>query len=75
MIHWLQTAFNTYWLHPLHANGYQWWSGAGSDLGEVSIFGVVLVHFRHHNCHVKGCWRLGHADLSGRVTCRRHLDT
>jgi len=23
--------------HPLHGQGYQFWSGIGSDLGELSI--------------------------------------
>lgn len=74
MIHWLQTAISTYLLHPMHGNGYQLWSGIGSDLGEVSILIALATWAKHHNCETRGCWRLGHVHPShGRPVCRRHL--
>ena len=78
MIHWLGQAVHTYVFHPLTGYGYQWWSGAGSDLGEASILTALIVHFRHHNCHRKGCWRLGHQHPDpkhpghGLPVCRKH---
>jgi hypothetical protein len=80
MMHWITTAWNTYVLHPERGNGYQWWSGIGSDFGEVTIVAAILATLRHRNCHEKGCWRLGHPHPEhGFPTCRRHyhraLDT
>lgn len=38
--------------------GYGFFSGVGSDLGEVALVGVVIGGYRHVNCHIKSCWRL-----------------
>jgi hypothetical protein len=38
---------------------YGFWSGFGSDLGEATIVVGVAAAWRHHNCHVKGCPRIG----------------
>ncbi|MGH7722232.1 MAG: hypothetical protein ACRENL_05275 [Candidatus Dormibacteria bacterium] len=53
---------------------YLWWSGMGSDLSEVAIIGAVIGLFTRHNCHVKGCWRLGTRPVGGttHVVCSRH---
>lgn len=73
MSHWLGTAITTYLLHPLHANGYQWWSGAGSDLGEATLIGTVIGLAKHRNCHHKGCWWPGHRHPTyGWPACRHH---
>ena len=73
MIHWLHTAVRTYVLHPLHSNGYQWWSGLGSDLTEVALIGALVTLFKHHNCHHKGCLRIGHRHPKhGWPSCKRH---
>ena len=57
---------------------YGFWSGFGSDLAEFAaafafITGAV-VSYRHKNCHVKGCLRLGrHPAAGGQFTvCRKH---
>ena len=70
MPHW----FYTYFVHVLSGNGYQLWSGLGSDFGEVTLIGLVMVWWRHHNCHVYHCWRLSwhpHPDHKHPV-CRHH---
>lgn len=73
MIHWLQQAWSSYGAHPLHANGYQWWSGAGSDLGEITLLAAIVAVLKHKNCHEKGCWRLGHSHPEhGFPVCRKH---
>ena len=52
---------------------YGFWSGFGSDVGEVTIIGALLGSYRVHNCEVHRCWRLGrHATSAGHRVCRRH---
>lgn len=50
---------------------YLFWSGIGSDLGEITLLGAIVGMARHKNCHVQGCWRLGHPH-EGVVRCRKH---
>ena len=42
---------------------YNFWSGIGSDLGEITLVtGLILGilgFYKHHNCHVEKCRRLG----------------
>lgn len=65
--------FSTYFLHVLHGDGYQWWSGAGSDLGELTLVGIALGVVRHHNCHQRRCWRPGHRHPEhGWPSCKQH---
>jgi hypothetical protein len=71
--HWLLNFTGT----NIPANGSKWynfWSGFGSDLGELVIIGSVVALFRHHNCTVKGCWRIGHHPVTGTPykTCHKH---
>lgn len=73
MLHWLSTAISVYLLHPLRGDGYQWWSGLGSDLGELTLIGLLAGAYKHANCEEPGCWRLGHRHPDhGRPVCRRH---
>lgn len=53
---------------------YAFWSGFGSDLGELAIVGGLATLVRKHNCHVKRCPRLGRHPVEGTafVVCRRH---
>jgi hypothetical protein len=70
MPHW----FYVYFVHVLSGKGYQFWSGIGSDVGEITLVGLVMVWWRHHNCHVYRCWRLSwhpHPDHKHPV-CRHH---
>lgn len=55
-------------LDPLHGDGYQFWSGIGSDAFLLAPF---LWLIKHHNCHMDGCWRLGHV-LNGKPVCKKH---
>ena len=72
-----------WWLQFLHPGqlrdqgGYWFWSGLGSDFGEATIVAAVLATFRHHNCHVKGCPRIGHYEVKGTPykVCRKHHPT
>jgi len=53
---------------------YNFWSGFGSDLGEIAIIGSVLALFKQHNCTVKGCLRIAHHPVDGTSykTCHKH---
>lgn len=60
-------------LHPMAGRGYQFWSGIGSDISELTLVVGVGVFLHHHNCIEKGCWRMGHRDPEhGHPLCRRH---
>ena len=57
--------------------GDAFWSGFGSDLGEVTLITAILASaygaYRHHACHVDGCWRPGHTDPKvSAPACPRH---
>ena len=71
MLTWLKTAIDTYVWHPLHGNGYQWWSGLGSDL---TYAGIGYATYRKHNCYEHRCWRIGthKSQLDQHVRCRKH---
>jgi hypothetical protein len=56
---------------------YGFWSGFGSDMGEVVLFGAVITMYRKHSCHVHRCWRMARHPVDGTpyVVCRRHHPT
>lgn len=43
---------------PVALYWYSLWSGIVGDLGYLAIVGGLITTARHHNCGVKGCWRL-----------------
>ena len=57
---------------------YNFWSGFGSDLGEITLVTAVCIGVytgvRKVNCHTKGCWRIGHHALDGTpyILCKHH---
>jgi hypothetical protein len=71
------------WPWFLHVTGtdntsgywYGWWSGFGG----FTFMGLTAtwLHLRRHNCHAKGCWRIGKHPVDGTpyVTCRKHHPT
>jgi hypothetical protein len=71
---WWQLA--QHWLGLDNASGtaYLAWSGAGGDIGELAIFGAIIAGFRHANCHVRRCLRVGRAPVTGSPwhVCWRH---
>jgi hypothetical protein len=38
---------------------YGFWSGFGGSIPDFLILGSIITVYRHHNCHVAGCLRLG----------------
>ena len=55
---------------------YLFWSGFGGIVIPplLTAVPIVWVLLRRHNCHVRGCWRIGRNAVEGTayVVCRRH---
>ena len=70
-MHWFNVLWHWVEVHTgiVNESGlyYAFWSGFGSDLGELTIVVAVIGTARKWNCHIKGCWRLAHHeyDLDG----------
>lgn len=72
--HWFLNVTGT---HPSGSGEwYNFWSGFGSDIGEIAIIGSLITIVRHQNCAVKGCLRFGRHeyDMDGvkHKVCRTH---
>lgn len=54
--------------------GYGFFSGVGSDIGELAIIGGLISIYRKHTCHIDGCWRIAKHPVEGTpyVACRKH---
>jgi hypothetical protein len=65
---WLYHAVRWTWHDP---DGYNFISG---PLADITLLGGGYAVARHHNCHVKGCLRIGRhpVDGTGYVVCRKH---
>lgn len=71
---WLAHVFG---IDNLSGPAYGFWSGIGSDIGELAIAGGMVTLVRRHQCHVHRCWRIGHLPVEGtpHVVCRKHHPT
>jgi hypothetical protein len=56
----------------LSGRWYGFWSGAGGDIGQITLIAAVLGAFRKHNCHQRRCWRIGRHLVDGTPWCDRH---
>jgi hypothetical protein len=54
--HWFQTFTGA---NNASGTWYGFWSGFGGSIPDFLILGSIITVYRHHNCHVKGCPRLG----------------
>jgi hypothetical protein len=57
-------------------NGSKWynfWSGFGSDLGELVIIGAIIGWYKRNKC--VNCWRFSHHDVAKTHfrTCHKHF--
>jgi hypothetical protein len=52
---------------------YGFFSGFGSDLGEIALIGALWAAWHRVNCHTKGCLRIGRQRVEGTtyVVCRK----
>jgi hypothetical protein len=71
LVHWLEVHTGT-----VNEPGpyYGFFSGFGSDLGEVALIGGLITFVRHANCGAPGCWRLGKHPTADNIhrLCRHH---
>lgn len=69
--HWILTVTGA---NNTSGTWYGFWSGFGSDLTEFVIFAGFIKLYRHHNCTIKGCPRIGHHPIDGTPykTCHKH---
>jgi hypothetical protein len=65
---WVYNAGRWTWHDP---DGYNFISG---PLADITLLGGGYAIARHHNCHVKGCWRVARAHVSGTdyIVCHKH---
>lgn len=73
-MHWLAHLLG---LDNMSGPWYGFWSGFGSDLGELAIFGGLFATYRRHTCHVdhpRFCWRPGVHPVEGTPyrACKKH---
>lgn len=58
---------------------YALWSGIVGDVGSFVILAGAFSMFRKHNCHVKGCRRIGRFTVpnenGGYLVCAKHHPT
>lgn len=53
------------------SRAYAFWSGFGSDIGEVTVFAGFIALYHHMKC--SSCPRIGiHKMDTGQKTCHRH---
>jgi hypothetical protein len=57
---------------PGVAPNYNFWSGSGSDIAEVTLLGMAAGWWHKHNCHEERCWRIGRHAVDGTPWCNRH---
>lgn len=53
---------------------YGFWSGIGSDIGQVTLLGGGVALWSRHTCHVTGCHRWARHPVQGTpyATCAKH---
>ena len=82
-IYWMVARFSWLVIHLSQETGtsdsasrsYDYWSGFGSVFPwSLAILGGIAGLFHKHNCHVKGCWRIGKFDIDGTpyTVCPKH---
>jgi hypothetical protein len=65
---WMWNALRWTWHDP---DGYNIVSG---PIADVTLLGGAYAIARKHNCHVRGCWRVGRAAVEGTnyIVCGKH---
>jgi hypothetical protein len=53
---------------------YDFYSGFAQAIGSITLLGGLIALGRKHNCHVKGCWRIGRQQIEGKnwLLCHKH---
>ena len=72
MIHLWTDFLNWTGSNNVSGNQYGFFSGFGSDISEFLILGGIIQLYHAHNCHVKGCARIGKHRVGHYVVCKKH---
>lgn len=51
---------------------YGFWSGIGSDFGEITLIAAILTFYKMHECHIDGCHRFGKHPFEHYKLCKKH---
>lgn len=55
---------------------YNFWSGSGSDISEITlafaVLSIAIGGYRKVNCHHYRCWRIGRFHAGHYVVCHKH---
>lgn len=57
--------------------GYNFWSGIGSDIGEITLVVGLVAFYLKHTCHVSRCYRWAKHPVQGTpyTACGKHHPT
>lgn len=74
---WLLHLLDEYGITNMNNRWYAFWSGSGSDIGEIALLGALVGMYKRHTCHVDSprfCWRPGTHPVEGTPfrACKRH---
>lgn len=74
---WLLHLLDEYGITSSTGRWYAFYSGAGSDIGELALLSALVEFYRRHTCHVDSprfCWRPGTHPVEGTPyrACKRH---
>lgn len=74
---WLLHLLDEFGITNMNGRWYAFWSGFGSDVGELALLGTMVAFWRKHTCHVESprfCWRWGAHPVEGTPykTCAKH---
>jgi hypothetical protein len=76
MIHaiwsWLLAVSGTHIPAGQYSNWYNFWSGFGSDIGEVTIIVGLVAWWKQGECHVDKCHKRGKYPFQHFKLCRVH---
>lgn len=74
LVAWSNLGHLWWWEEFIHPGGTGYWFYSGlAGASFFAVFWMWIVWLRHRNCHVKGCYRLGHPDPDhGWPACRKH---
>lgn len=75
---WWNAVQHFFGLDSASGTAYLAWSGALSDLGELTLIGGLVAVYRKHNCATRWCFRFGRHDFTDEASglthhlCRAH---
>lgn len=71
------SAADPLWFHLLGGDGQSFYDYNSSWVSNSTIVVAVVIFYRKHTCHAKGCWRISKHAVEGTpwIVCRKHHPT